>query len=64
MMGVREMQSHETFPCVTDGRVYERELGKVWQSILESNSLDGVKWIPMVLEGKRFIDGELGEDAA
>jgi len=30
MMGVREMQSHETFPCVTDGRVYERELGKVW----------------------------------
>lgn len=38
-MGVRGMQSHETFPCVTDGRVYERELGKVWQSILASNNM-------------------------
>jgi hypothetical protein len=27
-------------------------------------SLDGAKWIPMVLEGKRFVDGELDEDAA
>ena len=26
--------------------------------------LDGTKWIPMVLEGKHFIDGELKEDAA
>ena len=26
--------------------------------------LDGTKWIPMVLEGKHFIDGELKEQAA
>jgi hypothetical protein len=26
--------------------------------------LDGVKWISLVLEGKRFVDGELDEDAA
>jgi transposase-like protein len=26
--------------------------------------LDGAKWIPLVLEGKRFVDGELNEDAA
>jgi len=26
--------------------------------------LDGTKWIPMVLEGKHFIDGQLKEDAA
>ena len=26
--------------------------------------LDGAKWIPMVLAGKRFIDGELKEQAA
>jgi hypothetical protein len=39
-MGEAGMQSHETFPCVIAGRVYERELGKVWQSILASNILD------------------------
>jgi len=27
-------------------------------------SLDGKKWIPRVLAGKRFVDGELDEDAA
>jgi transposase-like protein len=27
-------------------------------------TLDGAKWIPLVLEGKRFVDAELDEDAA
>jgi len=35
-----------------------QEAEKSWRS------LDGAKWIPMVLEGKRFVDGELDEDAA
>jgi len=35
-----------------------QEAEKSWRT------LDGAKWIPMVLEGKRFVDGELDEDAA
>jgi transposase-like protein len=35
-----------------------QEAEKSWRS------LDGAKWIPMVLEGKHFTDGELKDDAA
>jgi putative transposase len=34
-----------------------REAEKSWRR------LDGMKWIPMVLEDKRFVDGELEEAA-
>jgi putative transposase len=43
-------------------------LSMVFKLCLEAEKswryLDGTKWIPMVLEGKHFIDGELKEDAA
>ena len=43
-------------------------LSMVFKLCLEAEkswrSLDGTKWIPMVLEGKHFINGELKEDAA
>jgi hypothetical protein len=35
-----------------------QEAEKNWRT------LDGAKWIPLVLEGKRFVDAELDEDAA
>jgi transposase-like protein len=35
-----------------------QEAEKSWRA------LDGAKWISMVLQGKRFVDGELDEDAA